>query len=62
MKNKLRSGLASNAEHNFRTLVGIPSGTEDFLTSRFASTLLTCLVRMWTSDIVHEARVVKGSD
>ena len=38
MKNKLRSGLASD-EHNFRTLAGIPSGPEDFLISRFASTL-----------------------
>ena len=43
MKNKLRSGLASDEE------------------SRFASTLLTSLVRIWTSGIVHEARGVKGS-
>ena len=61
MKNKLRSGLASDEEHNFRTLAGIPSGPEDFLISRFASTLLTSLVRIWTSGIVHEARCVKDS-
>ena len=61
MKNKLRSGLASDEEHNFRTLAGIPSGPEDFLISRFASTLLTSLVRIWTSSIVHEAPCVKGS-
>ena len=61
MKSKLRSGLASDEEHNFKTRAGIPSGPEDFLTSRFANTLLTSLVRMWTSGIVHEARGVKGS-
>ena len=61
MKNKLRSGLGRDEEHNFRILAGIPSGGEDFLISRFASTLLTSLVRIWTSGIVHEARCVKGS-
>ena len=61
MKNKFLSGLASDEEHNFRTLTGIPSGPEDFLISRFPSTLLTSLVRIWTSGIVHEARGVKGS-
>ena len=60
MKNKLQSGLAS-CEHNFRSLAGIPSGPEDFLISRFASTLLTSLFRIWTSGMVHEARGVKGS-
>ena len=30
MKNKLRRGLASDEEHNFRTLAGIPSGLETF--------------------------------
>ena len=58
MKNKLRSGCASDEEHNFKTRAGIPSGPEDFLIARFASTLLTSLVRIWTSDIVHEARGV----
>ena len=61
MKHKLRSDLASDEEHNFRTLAGIPSGPEDFLISRFASTLLTSLDRIWTSGIVHKARDVKGS-
>ena len=41
MKNKLRSGLASDEELNFRTLAGIPSGPEDFLISRFAYTVYT---------------------
>ena len=59
MKNNLRSGLASDEEHNLRTLAGIPSGPEHFLISRFTSTLLTSLVRIWTSGIVHEARGVK---
>ena len=61
MKNKLRSGLASDEEHNFKSRAGTPSGPEDFLISRFASTLLTSLVRIWTSAIVHEALDVKGS-
>ena len=61
MKNKLQSGLACDEEHNFRTIAGIPSGPEDFLISRFASTLLTSLVRIWTSGIVHESCGVKGS-
>ena len=30
MKNKLRRGLASDEEHNFKTRAGIPSGSEDF--------------------------------
>ena len=55
MKIKLRSGLASDEEHNFMTLGGIPSGPEDFLISRFA------LDPIWTTGIVHEARDVKGS-
>ena len=51
----------SDEEHNFKTRAGIPSGPENFLISRFASTLLTSLVHMWTSDIVHKARGVKVS-
>ena len=39
----------------------LPSGPQDFLISSFESTLLTSLVRMWTTDLVHEARGVKGS-
>ena len=58
MKNKLRSG---DEEYYYKTRAGIPSGPEDFLISRFASTLLTSLVRIWTSGIVHEAIGVKGS-
>ena len=61
MKNKLRSGLASDEENNYKTRTGIPSGPEDFLTSRFASTLVTFLVRIRASGIVHEARGVKRS-
>ena len=61
IKNKLRSGLASDEEHNFRRQAKIPSGSEDFLISRFACTLLTSLVRIWTSGIVHEERGVNGS-
>ena len=61
MQNKLQSGLASDEEHIFKTRAGIPSGPEHFLISSFASTLLTSLVRMWTSGIVHEALGVKGS-
>ena len=59
MKNKLRSDLASDGEHNLGTLAGIPSGPEVFLISRFASTHLTCLFRIWTLGIVREARGVK---
>ena len=36
MKNKLRSGLASDEEHNFGTLAGIPSGPEDFLIAQMS--------------------------
>ena len=56
----MRSGLASDEEHDFKTQARISSGLEDFLACRFASNLLTCLVRMWTSGIAHEARGVKG--
>ena len=59
MKSKLRSGLTSDEKHNFKTRAGVTSGPEVFLISRFASTLLTSLVRIWTSGIVHEARGVR---
>ena len=42
MKNKLRS----DKEHNFKTRAEILFGPENFLISRFASTLLTSLVRI----------------
>ena len=37
-------------EYNFSTRAGIPSDPEDFVIPRFASTLLTSLVRIWTTD------------
>ena len=48
-------------EHHFNTLAGIPSAPVDFVIPRFPSTLLTSLVQIWTSGIVHETRGVKRS-
>ena len=59
MKNKLRSCWP--VTKNIILKLEQEADKEDFLISRFASTLSTSLVRIWTSGIVHEPRSVKRS-